>query len=105
MYAILQDRNKQYKVQIGQIIRIEKINKKIGKKIFFKNVLLINNLKNTFFGSPTLKNAYIIGIIKKHQKDKKIKIIKFKRRKHYQKTQGHRQKHTTIVIKEIFYQH
>ncbi|WP_343126418.1 50S ribosomal protein L21 [Buchnera aphidicola] len=103
MYAILKHYNQQYKVKIGQTIRLEKINEKIGKIIFFKEILLISIKNHVFFGDPIIKKSYISGKIKKHGKNKKIKIIKFNRRKHYKKTQGHRQKYTEVLIEKIIY--
>lgn len=101
MYAILLDRNKQYKVKIGNIIKCEKINIKLGKKIIFKKIMLLSNKKKIKIGKPILKNIYIEGRIHSHGRDKKIKIIKFNRRKHYKKTQGHRQYYTNVTIEKI----
>ncbi|VFP79254.1 50S ribosomal protein L21 [Buchnera aphidicola] len=103
MYAIFLDRNKQYKAKCGQIIRLDKLNAKIGEKILFKKIILLSNQEKILIGKPILKNIYIEGSIYKHGRNKKIKIIKFNRRKHYKKNQGHRQYYTDIKIKNIMY--
>ncbi|CAL4322279.1 50S ribosomal protein L21 [Buchnera aphidicola (Periphyllus testudinaceus)] len=101
MYAVFVNGGKQYKVKIGQTLKIEKINYNIGKTIKFNNVLLIKKEKKIFFGTPILKNTYIKAKIFSHGREKKINIIKFNRRKHYKKKQGHRQNYTSIKIKQI----
>ncbi|VFP83733.1 50S ribosomal protein L21 [Buchnera aphidicola] len=103
MYAIFLDRNKQYKVKFGEIIKLEKMNLKIGEIIIFKQIILLSNNKEISIGQPILKNVYIEGSVYKHGRDKKIKIIKFNRRKHYKKNQGHRQYYTKVKIKNIKY--
>lgn len=101
MYAVLIDRNKQYKVKLGNIIKVEKINIKIGKKIIFEKIILLSKKNIIYIGNPILKNLYIEGTVYSQKKTKKIKIIKFNRRKHYKKTQGHRQSYTEILINKI----
>ncbi|ABJ90707.1 50S ribosomal protein L21 [Buchnera aphidicola] len=103
MYAILLDRNKQYKVTCGKIIRLEKIKMNIGEKIIFKKIIFLSKDEKSFIGKPILSDVYIEGLISKHGREKKIKIIKFHRRKHYKKTQGHRQYYTDVKIKQIIY--
>ncbi|WP_075433954.1 50S ribosomal protein L21 [Buchnera aphidicola] len=104
MYAIFLDRNKQYKAKVGKVIRLEKINNSVGSQILFKKIILFSNNKKISIGQPVLQNILIEGSIHKHGKEKKIKIIKFHRRKHYKKTQGHRQSYTDVLIKNFIYQ-
>ncbi|QJC36303.1 50S ribosomal protein L21 [Enterobacteriaceae endosymbiont of Donacia cincticornis] len=101
MYAIFDNYGKQYKVIQGQIIQLEKIQSIIGSKIEFNNVLLIFNKNKLNIGNPIIPGGKIIAEIISHEKKKKIKIIKFRRRKHYRKTQGHRQLFTNIKIIKI----
>ncbi|CAL4322551.1 50S ribosomal protein L21 [Buchnera aphidicola (Chaitophorus populicola)] len=101
MYAVFMNGGKQYKVKIGQILRLEKINHKIGKIIEFNTILLVKKNKEIFLGQPILKNTVIQACIYKHGREKKIHIIKFNRRKHYKKKQGHRQNYTSIKITNI----
>ncbi|QJC35061.1 50S ribosomal protein L21 [Enterobacteriaceae endosymbiont of Donacia piscatrix] len=103
MYAIFDNYGKQYKVIEGQIIKLEKIQGVIGNKIEFNNVLLISNKNKLNIGNPIVPGGKVIAEIISHGKNKKIKIIKFRRRKHYRKIQGHRQLFTNIkIIKIIF---
>ncbi|CAL4043219.1 50S ribosomal protein L21 [Buchnera aphidicola (Tetraneura ulmi)] len=101
MYAIFVCKNKQYKANIGKTIKTEKIEKKTGEKIEFNQILMINTNNCVHIGKPYLKNCIVKGVIISQKKNKKIKIIKFKRRKHYKKQQGHRQKFTEVKITEI----
>ncbi|QJC35492.1 50S ribosomal protein L21 [Enterobacteriaceae endosymbiont of Donacia proxima] len=103
MYVIFDNGGKQYKVIEGQIIKLEKIQGIIGKKIEFNNVLLISNNNKLNIGKPVIPGGKVIAEIISHGKDKKIKVVKFRRRKHYRKIQGHRQLFTNIkIIKIIF---
>ncbi|WP_343182898.1 50S ribosomal protein L21 [Buchnera aphidicola (Neophyllaphis podocarpi)] len=101
MYAIFLSGGKQYKVIEGQEIKIEKIKDKIGNLIQFKKVLVISKKKNTQIGSPFIKGGIVEAKVNNHIRDKKIVVIKFKRRKHYKKKQGHRQWLTKITITKI----
>lgn len=100
MYAIFICKNKQYKANVGEIIKTEKIEKNIGETIDFNKILMIKD-QSTHIGKPYLINYLIRAVIISQKKNKKINIIKFKRRKHYKKQQGHRQKFTEIKITEI----
>ena len=101
MYAIFKTGGKQYKVIPGQKLDIELVDGEKGSEIKFDHVLLLNNGKETTLGKPEVKGAQIHAKILEHGKNKKIKVFKIKRRKHYKKTQGHRQKFTKIEVKDI----
>ncbi|HXK00470.1 MAG TPA: 50S ribosomal protein L21 [Buchnera sp. (in: enterobacteria)] len=101
MYAVFLSGGKQYRVKEGQILRLEKLNVKIGQLIEFNKILMISNKNNIKIGNPILSKCLIEAYIDNHGKHKKIKILKFNRRKHYKKTQGHRQQFTDIRIKKI----
>ncbi|MBZ2279394.1 50S ribosomal protein L21 [Buchnera aphidicola] len=103
MYAVFFNGGKQYKVIPNQIIRIEKLNIPQGNEIKFNQVLMISNEKDTKIGNPFLLGSVITASVEKHGRAKKIKIIKFHRRKHYKKKQGHRQYFTDIKILNINY--
>ncbi|MCW5197182.1 50S ribosomal protein L21 [Buchnera aphidicola] len=103
MYAILQHGGKQYQIEQGKTIRIEKINLPINKNIEFNNILMFSNNGKTQIGQPNLSNIKIIGNIIQHGKYKKINIIKFHRRKHYKKKQGHRQHFTDVKIINMYH--
>lgn len=97
MFAIFQTGGKQYKVQEGDFIYVEKIDSDIGSEIKFDTVLMVNDK----VGSPYINGASVTAVIDKHGKQKKIKIIKFKSKKHHMKRQGHRQPYTKLLIKSI----
>ncbi|PPI88601.1 50S ribosomal protein L21 [Candidatus Pantoea edessiphila] len=101
MYAIFQSGGKQYKATEGQIIRLEKLDVKTGNFIKFNNILMISGDKCLKVGTPFVLNSNINAEIINHGRDKKIKIIKFRRRKHYRKQQGHRQWFTDVKIVNI----
>ena len=100
MFAVIKTCGKQCKIKEGSTVKLEKISKKVGKYIKFKKILLLNVNGETKIGSPYI-NSYAIGKIIKHDRDKKINIIKFRRRKHSMKHKGHRQYYTEIKITNI----
>ncbi len=100
MYAIIETGGKQYKIKKGDYIITEKTKKKENEKIIFKKVILIF-YKNKIINKKKIKKFIIKGKIIKNIKNKKIKILKFKRRKHYKKILGHRQKLQKIKICSI----
>ncbi|MCV2506405.1 MAG: 50S ribosomal protein L21 [Candidatus Lightella neohaematopini] len=101
MHVLFDNGGKQYLVSKGDIINVEKINKLIGTTIEVDNILMYckNNIYK--FGNPYIKNICVIAKIINHNRSKKIKIIKFIRRKHYRRNYGHRQWFTQIKIIDI----
>lgn len=97
MFAIIQTGGKQYKVQQGENIYVEKLDNKIGEVITFNEVIMVDSK----IGNPYVAGASVSAKIVKHGKGEKIKIIKFKSKKHHMKRQGHRQPYTQIVIESI----
>ena len=101
MYAIINISGKQYKVISGARIRVPKQDGETGSKITFDQVLLIKDGDNTEIGAPTLKGASVTGTIVDHGRYKKILVYKKKRRKGYQRKNGHRQWFTEIEFNKI----
>ena len=101
MYAIINISGKQYKVISGARIRVPKQNGETGSRVTFDQVLLIKNGDSTEIGNPTLKGASVTGTIVDHGRDKKILVYKKKRRKGYQRKNGHRQWFTEIEFNKI----
>ncbi len=99
MYAIIESGGKQYNIKNNKNIYVEKINKPLGKIIKLKIILIFK--KNMIILGKKLKKYLILAKIIKHFKNKKIKILKFKRRKNYKKMYGHRQKLTQLLINTI----
>ena len=101
MYAIINISGKQYKAKSGTRLRVPKQDGKTGALLTFDEVLLINDGKNTKIGEPVLKGASVTGTIIEHGRDKKILVYKKKRRKGYQRKNGHRQWFTEIEFGTI----
>lgn len=101
MYAVFENGGKQYKVYENQIISLEKINSLPKTKLIFTKILMIVDNENIFLENKILSKATIDYEIIDHLKGKKIKIIKFNRRKHYHKQLGHSQHLTKIKINKI----
>ena len=101
MYAIINISGKQYKAVSGARLKVPKQNGETGTRLTFDKVLLINDGKNTEVGEPILKGASVTGTIIKHGRNKKILVYKKKRRKGYQRKNGHRQWFTEIEFGTI----
>ncbi len=101
IYAVIATGGKQYKVSPGDVIQVEKLDMEAGKAIVFDKVLLVNNDGNLDIGAPYLGNSAVAGKIVHHDRDKKIRIIRFKRRKRHLRRLGHRQPFTTVEITGI----
>tara|TARA_B100000768_G_C11010882_1_gene261955 strand:+ start:67 stop:486 length:420 start_codon:yes stop_codon:yes gene_type:complete len=100
-FAIIETGGKQYKVSASNILEIEKLDAEKGKTIKFKNVLLLNDDKNTEVGSPIIDGAVVEAELLANVKDRTILIFHKRRRKHSRKKNGHRQRHSKIQITKI----
>ena len=101
MYAVIKTGGKQYRVSEGETLKIEKLEVEPGKKVTFKEVLMIADGENVQLGSPLVDKASVEAKVISQGKGKKVNILKFKRRKHSMKQQGHRQLFTEIQIGKI----
>lgn len=101
MYAIIEACGKQYKVQEGDIVFMERLDEEEGKKVTFDNVLLISDDKKTTVGTPNVKNAKVSATVVGHGKGKKILVFKYKAKKNERKRRGHRQAYTKVQIEKI----
>lgn len=101
MFAIIKTGGKQYKVAQGDIVKIEKLELGVGDKHEFNEVLLVSDGEKTEVGSPLLDGKKVTGEVVAQARAKKVKIIKFRRRKHSMKRQGHRQYYTAVKITGI----
>jgi large subunit ribosomal protein L21 len=101
MYAIIASGGKQHKVSEGEILKIEKIDNEAGSSIELDKVLMIVDGENISIGTPYLKGAKVLGEVIEQGRGEKIRIIKFRRRKHHLKQTGHRQDFTAIKITKI----
>ncbi len=101
MFAIIETGGKQYKVQKGQILEVEKLEGNDGDTIKIDTVLLIDNDGESKVGTPYIKGAEVVLKIVEQTKADKIIVFKMKAKKRYQKTQGHRQQLTKVEVTEI----
>ena len=100
-FAIIQTGGKQYKVSASKIIEVEKLQAEKGKTIQFKNVLLLNDDKNTEIGNPNISGAIVEAKLLENVKDRTVLVFHKRRRKHSRKKNGHRQQHSKIQITKI----
>jgi large subunit ribosomal protein L21 len=100
--AVIKTGGKQYLVQEGDKIKIEKIDKEVGEEIIFDEVLLLKNEKGEIkIGQPFLKDVKVIGKVLSQGKGKKIIVLKYKPKRRYRVKKGHRQKYTEVEIVKI----
>ncbi|WP_407354637.1 50S ribosomal protein L21 [Luteimonas sp. R10] len=100
MYAVIVTGGKQYRVMEGETIRVEKLDAEAGKQVTFDNVLMLGDGEGVTLGDA-LKGATVTANVKSHGRADKVRIIKFRRRKHHMKRMGHRQHYTEIEITGI----
>tara|TARA_B100001093_G_scaffold504194_1_gene559656 strand:- start:10787 stop:11197 length:411 start_codon:yes stop_codon:yes gene_type:complete len=100
-FAIFETGGKQYKVSASKILEVEKLKADKGKTIQFKNVLLVNDNKNTEIGDPIIQGAVVEAKLLENVKDRTVLVFHKRRRKHSRKKNGHRQKHAKIQITKI----
>lgn len=101
MYAVIETGGKQYKVEKGDVLKVEKLDAEVGDKIVFDKVFLVANGEDVKIGSPFVEGAKVEANVVEHAKGKKIIVYKYKAKKNYRKKQGHRQPYTEIEIAEI----
>ncbi|HOK49780.1 MAG TPA: 50S ribosomal protein L21 [Sedimentibacter sp.] len=101
MYAIIETGGKQYRVQEGDVVRVEKLDIAEGETVKFDKVLLVADEGELKVGKPYVDGAVVEGTVESQGKAKKIIIFKYKAKKDYRKKQGHRQPYTQIKIEKI----
>jgi large subunit ribosomal protein L21 len=98
MYAVVRTGGKQYRVSAGEKLKIEHIPAEVGAEIVLDQVLLVADGEDVKMGTPLLSGAQITARVLSHGRGEKVRIFKLHRRKHYRRTQGHRQNYTEIEI-------
>lgn len=101
MYAVFQSGGKQHRVAEGQTVRLEKIEVAPGETVEFDNILMVSNGDDVKIGMPYVDGSKITAEVVTHGRGEKIKIVKFRRRKHSRKQMGHRQWFTEVKITGI----
>ncbi|MGM0574822.1 MAG: 50S ribosomal protein L21 [Myxococcota bacterium] len=101
MYAVIKTGGKQYRVEEGDVVKLERLSGEPGAELTFDDVLLVGSDDETHIGTPRLDGASVKGTILEQDRDKKIVVFKFRRRKDYKRKQGHRQPFTRVRIDGI----
>ena len=101
MYAVIQTGGKQYRVSEGSTLKVEKINADAGASVELDRVLMVADGDDVKVGAPYLEGGKVVATVKAHGRGSKVRIVKFKRRKHHLKRQGHRQWFTEIQVTGI----
>lgn len=101
MYAVIRTGGKQYRVEPGDTIRVERMVSPAGEKVKLDDVLLVGDGDKVLVGNPRVASANVVGIVLDQDRGRKVRVFKYKRRKHYRRTRGHRQHFTALRIEEI----
>jgi large subunit ribosomal protein L21 len=101
MYAVIKTGGKQYKVAAGEKIKVEQIAADVGQEIVIDQVLAVVDGQDFKIGAPLVAGASVKATVVAHGKHDKVRIFKMRRRKHYQKNQGHRQTYTELQIASV----
>jgi len=101
MYAVIKTGGKQYKVAAGDKLKVEKLAGEVGSKVVLDKILMLADGETVTIGSPLVAGAKVNATLVSHGRGDKVMIFKFRRRKHYRKTQGHRQSYTEILIDDV----
>ena len=101
MYAVIATGGKQYRVEKGSVLRVEKLAAEEGATVSFDQVLLVGAGDAVTVGAPLVAGATVAATVERHGKGDKVSIVKFRRRKHYLRMKGHRQPFTEIKVTDI----
>ncbi len=101
MYAIIETGGKQYKVEEGAVLFIEKLATGEGETVTFDKVLFVSKDGKVTAGAPTVAGATVTGKVEKHGRGQKVLVYKYKAKKNYRRKQGHRQPYSKVVIEKI----
>ncbi len=101
MYAVVKTGGKQYKVAPGEKLKIEQIPADVGAQVTLDQVLMVGEGESVRVGQPTVTGVSVVATVVAHGRGEKVRIFKMRRRKHYQKHQGHRQNYTELQIDAI----
>jgi large subunit ribosomal protein L21 len=101
MYAVIKTGGKQYKVAAGDKLKVEQITADVGQEVVFDQVLALGAGDNLVLGTPLVPNAMVKATVVSHGLHDKVRIFKLRRRKHYKKSQGHRQQYTELLFTAV----
>lgn len=100
-YAIVQTGGKQYKVQPGELVDVERLDVQVGEKVELSDVRLISNQDNLSIGTPNIEGARVVAQVQDQFRGPKIIVFKYKAKTRYRKKTGHRQSYTRLLIQDI----
>ena len=101
MYALVEIKGKQFKAQKGTLLKIDKIDQIKGESVDFDRVLLLHDDDSVKIGTPYVKDVAVKVTVEDHLKDRKVLVKKFRRRKNYRRTRGHKQQYTLVRVDDI----
>ncbi|MCF0238191.1 MAG: 50S ribosomal protein L21 [Sphaerochaetaceae bacterium] len=101
MYALVEILGKQYKAEEGKTIQVDLVKADLGASVTYESVLAVVNGSDVKFGAPYVEGASIVATLQSNIKDEKVRVYKFRRRKGYRRTQGHRQQYSILKIEKI----
>jgi len=101
VYAIIRTGGKQYRVEPGDVLRLESLEGEVGSSVTLDDVLLVGEGDDIQVGAPRLENVAVEGTVVEQGRHRKIRVFKHKRRKHYRRTRGHRQSFTAVKIERV----
>ncbi|MEO8129845.1 MAG: 50S ribosomal protein L21 [Bryobacteraceae bacterium] len=102
MYAVIQTGGKQYRVAPGDKLQVESIAAEVGSEVEFGGLLAVSSAAGEFITGSGLANAKVVATISGHGRGEKVIVFKFKRKKQYRRTQGHRQNFTEVTVNDVF---
>ncbi len=101
MYAIIRTGGKQYRVKPGDVVRVERLDGAVGSSVTLGDVLLVAGDGEPRVGSPLVAGVSVLGTVVEQDRDAKVRVFKYKKRKHYRRTRGHRQSFTAVRIDAV----
>jgi large subunit ribosomal protein L21 len=101
VYAIVRSGGKQYRVQAGDTVYLERLDVPVGETISLDEVLLVGGEDTPQAGAPRVASARVVGTVVEHGRHAKIRVFKYKKRKHYRRTRGHRQAFTAVKVDKV----
>ena len=102
MYAVIVSGGKQYRVSEGDVVRVEKLNTEVDAPVEFRDVLLVKTDEKIWIGSPLVEGASVEGMLQAHERADKVLVFKYKKKKQYRRTRGHRQHYSEVRIEKIY---
>lgn len=101
MYAMVEIQGNQYKAEKGNSLTVDRVDAEAGAKLEYDTVLMVRDEKNVNVGEPYVKGAKVTAVVEEHVRGDKVLVFKYKRRKRYKRTRGHRQEYSILRVEEI----